>query len=821
MSACTDYNSKFDRYWYPALALLFLLGLYLRWPYPTPGWIHIDERVFLLNPLKLWSGDLNPHFFIYPTLHIYLTAALYYGYYWLGPHLPIEHFVAYQYFVDGSELIAVTRHFNTLLSTITAVVIALAGRRLYGVIPGLVAGFFFAVLPLSVRFAHLATTDSPAVLWIACTLVFAIRIAQKGEIGDAIWAGVFVGLAGATKYPAALAGVPVAVACFLYRPTWRQREMWAAGVMSIVVFVLTSPYVILDVQHAWRDLALMGKVHLGSVEAKANMPSWRYYFQYGLRYGIGWLGLLGLAIGLAWQPLQRRREEWVVVASFVIFFSLLMVTESAFMRYALPLSPSIVLLWIRPLLSWRPIATGLLALALIAEPLYASWQTRSLLAGDDTREQVERMLAKEIPAGAWLIHIPPFAGNIRVVHPGLVFSHEQRYLLSYRREDLIAAYGMLSQRSDLPPLYISLSPLALNAQSVAEASQADGQVYVLKYEHPAIRLLTADESAFLEKEVDWIGEYVGSGAGAVYEAIDWYFVPIGNFTSEDLTGPKIRVGKVPIKAATPGLDSAVFFGVLYGILLGAEKVEAEDWTAVLELYDAIGQTPLPLHHILSSDYFYTYLFNYGIAHEKLGRPGQATHMWELALEVKDDSAVLHQNLGVAYARQGRLSEALGHLRQALQLDGDYEEAHYNLGNVQYQQGEISAAMASWFRVVELDERHAGAWQGLGNVHYHKQDWPQAIDAYKRALILVPEDASLLFNMAQVYLKQADYDSAIAALQQGIALQPGDGEIHFTLAMAYERVGQGKLARKSMKDALKLDVNHPRAEQIRAYLGRRP
>ena len=110
---------------------------------------------------------------------------------------------------------------------------------------------------------------------------------------------------------------------------------------------------------------------------------------------------------------------------------------------------------------------------------------------------------------------------------------------------------------------------------------------------------------------------------------------------------------------------------------------------------------------------------------------------------------------------------------------------------------------------------------MGNVHYHKQYWPQAIDAYKRALILVPEDASLLFNMAQVYLKQADYDSAIVALRQGIALKPGDGGIHFTLAMAYEGVGQGKLARKSMEDALKLDVNNPRAEQIRAYLRRRP
>ena len=96
--------------------------------------------------------------------------------------------------------------------------------------------------------------------------------------------------------------------------------------------------------------------------------------------------------------------------------------------------------------------------------------------------------------------------------------------------------------------------------------------------------------------------------------------------------------------------------------------------------------------------------------------------------------------------------------------------------------------------------------------------------WARKALMVSKTAErnrLLFNMAQVYLKQADYDSAIAALQHGIALQPGDGEIHFTLAMAYERAGQGKLARKSMKEALKLDVNHPRTEQIRAYLGRKP
>ena len=79
----------------------------------------------------------------------------------------------------------------------------------------------------------------------------------------------------------------------------------------------------------------------------------------------------------------------------------------------------VALLWVRPLVALRPPLALLAALALMSEPLYASWQTRALLAGDDAREHVERRLAEEAPAGAWLLHIPPFIGNVRVVHPGL------------------------------------------------------------------------------------------------------------------------------------------------------------------------------------------------------------------------------------------------------------------------------------------------------------------------------------------------------------------------------------------------------------------
>ena len=69
--------------------------------------------------------------------------------------------------------------------------------------------------------------------------------------------------------------------------------------MSIAVFALTSLYLVIDAQSAWQDLGFMGKVPLASAEAKADIQSWRYYLQYGLRYGIGLLGLL------VWRPFAR------------------------------------------------------------------------------------------------------------------------------------------------------------------------------------------------------------------------------------------------------------------------------------------------------------------------------------------------------------------------------------------------------------------------------------------------------------------------------------------------------------------------------------
>ena len=88
----------------------------------------------------------------------------------------------------------------------------------------------------------------------------------------------------------------MARACWLYRPRLRQQAFWTAG--GVVYRGLRFDLALCRDKRAKRvaGLALMGKVHFASAEAKADIQSWRYYLQYGLPYGIG---LWGLAMGSA------------------------------------------------------------------------------------------------------------------------------------------------------------------------------------------------------------------------------------------------------------------------------------------------------------------------------------------------------------------------------------------------------------------------------------------------------------------------------------------------------------------------------------------
>ena len=270
--------------------------------------------------------------------------------------------------------------------------------RLYGVREGLLAALILATMPLAVRFAHLAIVDTPAVFWAVMALLWAVRARQKGRVRDFLAAGIFTGLAAATKYPAVLVAVPVATAILRGRPWPLSRSIWVVS-GGCVEFCLSHALCLA------RRRAVLEPFRRYGTDPSAGRTEHR---------GTGWAlppalypaprSGRGGCRGRSPVPALERPSATVAgtrLAGWSSFplAAVLALAGSTFMRYALPLTPLLALLIGRLVgMGWRyPLAGGLVTLILVAEPLYASLRTRSLLSGQDTRIEAQVWLQTHLP----------------------------------------------------------------------------------------------------------------------------------------------------------------------------------------------------------------------------------------------------------------------------------------------------------------------------------------------------------------------------------------------------------------------------------------
>lgn len=683
---------------------ILLLALVLRWPVPAPSWTHFDEIAFIVLPLGFWSGDLNPHYFNYPTFHFYLSSLLYLLYYLATSAESVEQFVAYHLLVDGRDLLALVRGANTLLAVATVGAVACLGRRLYGVKAGLLAALILATMPLAVRFAHLAIVDTPAVFWAVMALLWAVRVRQDGRVRDFLVAGIFTGLAAATKYPAVLVAVPVATAILLDRPWPLRRSIWVVSGAALS-FALTTPFVWLDAGQFWSHFADMGRSHL-LAESSTEEQTWLYHLRYTLRHGLGAVAAVAVALSLLWGVRQRQWQELVLLAGIVPLAVVLALAGSTFMRYALPLAPLLALLIGRLVgMGWKyPLVGGLVTLTLVAEPLYASLRTRALLSGQDTRIEAQTWLQTHFPQHQRLIQLPSECGQIQVLTPERVQVRQTHYLQSYGSEALLQAYALLAQRDDLPPLYLDTKVEKVKSTSQDSAS---APVVIVHYQHPVCpdEEIPPDFQSLLKKN-QWRKVFSpGQVEAAIFDRMDWYFLPIAGFDQVEKTGPVVRLDTLSVGGDPVRIEARSYFEALHWILRGHQARAEKNWANALQAYHrALEIAPMPeeLVGLEVGRYLYTQM---GRTYAQVGQLEQAVRFLEQAIVLKPAYQEAYNELGVAYASLGELEKAVEIWEELIALHPDFAPAYFNLGRALWRLERRQQARAYWQKGVELAPNH--------------------------------------------------------------------------------------------------------------------
>jgi YYY domain-containing protein len=267
------------------------------------------------------------------------------------------------------------RFLVALADTATIFLVFLIGRRLYGTWAGLLAAALTAFTVLHIQLSHFFAVDPISTTFTLLALYGSLLLYGRRSSGAALVTGVGIGLAVASKFSALPIVAAPLVAVVLSAMRASPDERWAvrrlglrnlvvAGVVSFVVFAVTSPFVFLDFDNFWQAVVkeqgdmVSGVADFPFTRQYRGTPAYLYFVWQQIRWGMGWpLGLLAFA-GLAWVLIRAilgraSPGEWILLSWVVLYFGPTGLFLAKFMRYMVPVVPLFILFGSGMVLSLR------------------------------------------------------------------------------------------------------------------------------------------------------------------------------------------------------------------------------------------------------------------------------------------------------------------------------------------------------------------------------------------------------------------------------------------------------------------------------------
>lgn len=352
---------------FPLLAVL-LSALALRvwgltWGLPSSTHYfsyHPDETVVLeaAMGMNVFAGRLLPGWYHYGSLSLYLvnfanSLLFVFG----GVDIVIKDLARDH--AQWARLYLVGRGLTVAMGVGTVWAVYALGRRLWGHKAGLWAAGVLAVVPLHAQQSHWLTVDVPAAFWGTLALLWTAKLddalhqekTTRPAWRCALWAGVFAGLAAATKYNMALALLPLLLVCV--RPL-RPRLLFVGLVSAVAAFLLACPGAVLDT-HTFLANVRYEWVHVSREPGPTFSETGNgfvYLLTHTLGAGLGLPLLLLTLIALGHAGVRRARGDGLLAAFALPYCVVISLASVRYARYAVPLLP-LLALWIgRMLADW-------------------------------------------------------------------------------------------------------------------------------------------------------------------------------------------------------------------------------------------------------------------------------------------------------------------------------------------------------------------------------------------------------------------------------------------------------------------------------------
>jgi hypothetical protein len=324
-------------YWmcWGAILLLAVLLRFVPIRSGLPYSDYIDEGHVLHQTIDAFNqGSLDVYWYGLPALPAYSTGAalLLYGPFYRHCHghrfqedLPQERNLptsSLNYdLIAPVELIVAGRVVTACLSIATVILAGIIAARLSNHHADLLAMLLTAVCPALVTRASIVIVDTFATFFVLAALYFSERIRSQGI--KSIWrnaglAGFATGLAFASKYTAAAAGLAVLASIFLLHVEWRSRLglLFPTAGGCFFGILLGAPITFFKPIKVWRDVIANIRFY------EQVRPAHSYLAQAISMFELGWPLLLAGCVGLILMLRAGRTRDlalgWLVLGAALI-----------------------------------------------------------------------------------------------------------------------------------------------------------------------------------------------------------------------------------------------------------------------------------------------------------------------------------------------------------------------------------------------------------------------------------------------------------------------------------------------------------------------
>jgi tetratricopeptide (TPR) repeat protein len=225
----------------------------------------------------------------------------------------------------------------------------------------------------------------------------------------------------------------------------------------------------------------------------------------------------------------------------------------------------------------------------------------------------------------------------------------------------------------------------------------------------------------------------------------------------------------------------------------------------------------------------------GIAEKTAGRLERAHTLFQRAIDLDQDSSVLHFLLAETLYNRGLHEEALRSVKRSIELNPDNPDALYLIGFILGDLGRAEEAADANRRAVQLNPtlvraqanlslemyRHeatpsqahktsAGAHITLGRALRQKGYFQEALKEYERAIEGGEANAEVLQAMLELYLLQRDTGAAIATAERFAREFSPTAKTWNGRGVALQLAGRHAEAEESYNRALQVDSSYPYA-----------